>query len=89
MPRLMPSFGLPPVPGATKPHNAPPPPPPPPPPAAARRGGAAESMSSVAARLAAACQSTLLGRTLQQFGGIVQVITEASAPYRVLSVSQV
>jgi len=42
---------------------------------------------SVAARLAAACQSTLIGRTLQAYGGIVQVITEARAPYKILSVS--
>jgi len=42
---------------------------------------------SVAARLAAACQSTLIGRTLQAYGGIVQVITEARAPYKLLSVS--
>lgn len=46
-----------------------------------------EGRPSVAARLAAACQSALLGRTLQQFGGIVQVITEVEPPYRVLSVS--
>jgi len=45
-------------------------------------------MSSVAARLAAACQSTLLGRTLQRFGGIVQVITESAPPHRILSVSR-
>jgi PAS domain S-box-containing protein len=42
---------------------------------------------SVAARLASACQSALLGRTLKKFGGIVQVITEATPPYRALSVS--
>lgn len=41
----------------------------------------------VSARLAHACQSTLLGRTLQQFGGIVQVITEGEHPFRVLSIS--
>ncbi len=53
------------------------------------QGGAASSLSmpSVAARLAAACQSTLLGRTLQQYGGVVQSITEATPPYRLLSVS--
>ena len=47
----------------------------------------ADGLPNVAARLAAACQSALLGRTLQQFGGIVQVITESSQPYRVLSIS--
>ena len=45
------------------------------------------AMPSVAARLAAACQSTLLGKTLQNFGGVVQAITEATPPYRILSVS--
>jgi len=45
------------------------------------------SMPSVAARLAAACQSSLLGRTLQQYGGVVQSITDAAPPYRLLSVS--
>jgi len=45
------------------------------------------AVPSVAARLAAACQSTILGRTLQHYGGIVQAITEGMAPYRVLSVS--
>ena len=48
---------------------------------------AAIPTAGVAERLAAACQSTLLGRTLQQFGGMVQVITEATHPYRTLSVS--
>lgn len=41
----------------------------------------------VGSRLAAACQSTLIGRTLQEYGGIVQVITEPRAPYSILSVS--
>jgi hypothetical protein len=45
------------------------------------------SMPSVAARLAAACQSSLLGRTLAQYGGVVQSITDAAPPYRLLSVS--
>ena len=45
------------------------------------------AMPSVAARFAAACQSALLGRTLKKFGGIVQVITEATPPHRALSVS--
>jgi hypothetical protein len=44
---------------------------------AAGAAPSADGMPSVAARLAAACQSSLLGRTLQQFGGIVQVCTRA------------
>jgi len=42
---------------------------------------------NVAARLVAACHSSLIGRTLHTYGGIVQVITEARAPYKILSVS--
>ena len=38
-------------------------------------------------RLSAACQTTLIAQTLQLYGGIVQVITEAAAPYRVLAAS--
>jgi len=49
--------------------------------------GAELSCQSVATRLAAACQSSLLGRTLQQYGGVVQSITEGAPPYRILSVS--
>ena len=41
----------------------------------------------VAAKLAQACQTSLIGRTLQDYGGIVQVITEPRAPFHVLSVS--
>lgn len=46
-----------------------------------------EQVPNVAAKLAQACQSSLVGRTLQDYGGIVQVITEPRAPYNVLSVS--
>ena len=42
---------------------------------------------SVAARLTRACQSTLIGRTLQSYGGIVQVVTEPAPPYRLVGVS--
>lgn len=42
---------------------------------------------NVAARLVAACHSSLIGRTLHTYGGIVQVITEARVPFRILSVS--
>jgi PAS domain S-box-containing protein len=38
-------------------------------------------------RLAASCQTALLGRTLKQFGGVVQVIAEVFPPFRILSVS--
>ena len=41
----------------------------------------------VAARLATSCQSTLVGKTLQHCGGVVQAITEGQSPYRMLSVS--
>lgn len=47
-----------------------------------------EAMPSVAARLAAQCQVELLGRTLKQFGGIVQVgncpstLARAPCPWR-------
>lgn len=41
----------------------------------------------VAAKLTQACQTSLIGRTLQDYGGIVQVITEPRAPFHVLSVS--
>ena len=41
----------------------------------------------VAAKLAQACQTSLIARTLQDYGGIVQVITEPRAPFHVLSVS--
>ena len=56
---------------------APPVPPPVPPPRKAPS----------ASRPSAACQSTLIAQTLQLYGGIVQVITEAAAPYCVLAVS--
>lgn len=42
---------------------------------------------NVAAKLAQACQTSLIGRTLQDYGGIVQVITEPRSPFHVLSVS--
>ena len=42
---------------------------------------------NVAAKLARACQASLIGRTLQDYGGIVQVITEPRPPFHVLSVS--
>jgi len=42
---------------------------------------------NVAAKLAQACQTSLIGRTLQDYGGIVQVITEPRPPFHVLSVS--
>ena len=66
---------------ATVPVAAPLPPLPPPPP---RKTSASSSASRSAS---AACQSTLIAQTLQLYGGIVQVITEAVAPYRVLAVS--
>jgi len=66
--------------GCSNPANAPPLPPPPPPRKAA-------SSSSGSRPASAACQSTLIAHTLQLYGGIVQVITEAAAPYRVLAVS--
>lgn len=44
-------------------------------------------VSDVAAKLAQTCQSTLLGRTLQEYGGIVQVITDSVAPHRIISVT--
>lgn len=47
----------------------------------------ADTAPNVASKLAEACQSSLIGRTLQDYGGIVQVITEPRAPFNVLSVS--
>jgi len=47
----------------------------------------ADPMEIISSRLAIACHSALLGKTLRQFGGVVQSITEADPPYRVLSVS--
>jgi PAS domain-containing protein len=42
---------------------------------------------NVSAGLALACQASLLGRTLQLYGGVVQVVTEPGPPYRIISVS--
>ena len=52
-----------------------------------KSGGVADAGPSVAARLTRACQSTLIGRTLQSYGGIVQVVTEPAPPYRLVGVS--
>lgn len=46
-----------------------------------------QQQPNVAAKLAQACQTSLIGRTLQEYGGIVQVITEPRPPFHVLSVS--
>ena len=60
----------------------------PPLPSTGQSGALSESaIPSVAERLANACQGALLGRTLKRYGGIIQVITEATPPYRALSVS--
>eukprot|EP00962_Isochrysis_galbana_P005118 scaffold1400_cov113-Isochrysis_galbana.AAC.5 len=51
------------------------------------RAAGGPAAPDVAARLAHACQASLLGRTLRLYGGLVQAITEPAPPYRIISVS--
>ena len=86
LPPLLPPSAL----GSPPPPPAPPPMPtphPPPPPPTELLESFATPEVDVAARLATSCQSTLVGKTLQHCGGVVQAITEGQSPYRMLSVS--